>query len=310
MYFTATMSLQCGQFRRCVGRFGSARPSGLATNNSSSLVVRASSSTVLSDGTLRHRFSYKCVTWSSNGVENIWSQDDSTLNSPPAESNCVALRTTSTLAVTGSKPCKSNNRAPVPDDVLDGYVTELPSAQLPDLAREVAKVHPGGLPTIDSAPGVFGPPYVDDAPVTTTRPDGSTKTEARRWNLEYPGDGTVRFTPRVVETTPEGTTVTEGAPSATNGPTDCEKFPDNIGCSKYGTPEDGQVDKKTKNVSFSPVSLPGGGCPAPREFDAFGQHYSISWTPICDATTMYVKPVVLIICSAFAAFIFIGGLKS
>lgn len=219
---------------------------------------------------------------------------------------------TSTLPVLGTVgPCKTTSRVPVPDNVLDGYVTELPSAQLPELAREVAKGIPAGIPTVDQAPGVFGPPYVDDAPQVTTRPDGTTETTARRWNLEYPGDGTVRFTPRIVETTPDGTTTTEGSPvGATESPTDCDKYPDIIGCSKYGTPEGGQVEKKTKTVSFDPVSLPGGGCPAPRQFVAFGAQYEISWTPICDATVTYVKPVVLIICSAFAAFIFIGGLKS
>lgn len=277
--------------------------------NQGSLSIRTMSASKNNDGSATFRFSFKCVKFEDGAEVLLYERNDLwTQIGIPAN---VCPEVDSMLPVTGSAPCKSKFRLPVPDNVLDGYVTELPPDQVPDLAREVAKSIPGGITTEDQAPGVFGPPFVDDAPQTTTRPDGSIETKQRRWGLEYPGDGTVRFTPRIVETTPEGTTTTEGpAPGATESPSDCDKYPDIIGCSKYGTPEGGQVQKKTKTVSFDPVSLPGGGCPAPRQFTAFGTQYEISWTPICDATVTYVKPVVLIICSAFGAFIFIGGLKS
>lgn len=224
--------------------------------------------------------------------------------------------TTSTIMVRGTRLCQSDLRVRPSDDVIEEIIDDLGPDTIPTVAKEFSRALPGGLPTDGTAPELAGPPVVSDPPSVTTKPDGTTETKQRHWDMEYPGDGTIRYTPRLVEVTPAGETVTTGEDAAPEGTTntpdkaECEKTPDVIGCSKYGTPDGDEVQKRTENVSFEKVNLGGGSCPPDRSFDAFGKSYAVSWSPICDATITYVKPTILLIFGGMAVFIFIGGLKS
>jgi hypothetical protein len=96
-------------------------------------------------------------------------------------------------------------------------------------------------------------------------------------------------------------------------PTDCDKDPTRIGCSQYGEP-DNSVRLSTRDSGFSsivPVAFAGGGsCPAPASFSARGHSYSLSFQGICANSVDYIRPIVLVIGAALAAFVFIGGFRS
>lgn len=209
-------------------------------------------------------------------------------------------------------PCPTLDRVPAPDVVFDDWYDNAPPEVQRDTAEDVGKGTPGGFPTED-VPTLFGPPSVQDPPEIVTKPDGSTIERSRQWDVEYGPGPNITATPRLVEVDSQGgTTTTEGGAAAggADNRTDCDKYPDSIGCAKFGTPDSGQVTKNSKSINFEPVDLAGGSCPADREFVAFGTSYAISWEPICDATVNYVRPVVLLIFGGMAAFVFIGGLKS
>lgn len=95
--------------------------------------------------------------------------------------------------------------------------------------------------------------------------------------------------------------------------TDCDKKPDSIGCSEYGTPDNGiQLNKLDSGVSsiqiLSFASMQ--SCPADLTFTVMGNQYSISYAPVCNVAASYIAPIVLLISTAIAAFIFVGGFKN
>jgi hypothetical protein len=117
-----------------------------------------------------------------------------------------------------------------------------------------------------------------------------------------------------------GLTSTAGTSSASGSSlkaedikTDCDKRPNSIGCSEYGTP-DGSVQLGRSESGFSSigvVSFAGGGsCPPPLSFSVAGHQYAIAYDPICNNATSYIRPVVLVLGAALAAFIFANGFKS
>lgn len=96
-------------------------------------------------------------------------------------------------------------------------------------------------------------------------------------------------------------------------PTDCDKKPNSIGCSEYGTPDNGvslsQLDSGFGGIT--PVAFgTSSGCPVPASFDVAGSSYDISFQPICDGAESYIRPIVLVLGAAAAAFIFVGGFRS
>lgn len=96
-------------------------------------------------------------------------------------------------------------------------------------------------------------------------------------------------------------------------PTDCDKKPTSIGCSEYGTPDNGvslsQLDSGFGGIT--PVAFgTSSGCPVPASFTVSGTSYDISFQPICDGAESYIRPIVLVLGAAAAAFIFVGGFRS
>ncbi|MFN4349739.1 MAG: virulence factor TspB C-terminal domain-related protein [Hylemonella sp.] len=95
--------------------------------------------------------------------------------------------------------------------------------------------------------------------------------------------------------------------------TDCDKKPNSIGCSEYGTP-DGSVTLGRTDSGFSSIAVVSFGaaasCPAPLPFDVAGRTYSVSFQSICTNANDYIRPVVLVLGAALAAFIFVAGFRS
>lgn len=206
------------------------------------------------------------------------------------------------------RECPSNRRTPAsPQDVEDA-VERVPTVRIPSVVRDMANDGHPGIGT-EPQPNVEGPSGVDDGTTITTGPDGTVRTRSRGWSFEYPPDGTIRYRPRDVETGPEGETTTEGEPEPYS-PTDCDKYPDNIGCSKYGAPVSQEVPRSSRGVNIDPVALPGGSCPGDVSFTAFGLQHAFLMAPVCAAVTDYVRPLVLVLGGFLAVAVFVGGLKS
>lgn len=113
--------------------------------------------------------------------------------------------------------------------------------------------------------------------------------------------------------TPGGTASSSGGSGSGQQPTDCDKRPTSIGCSEFGTPVRDQELQTTPYDfnSITPVSFAGSaGCPAPVPFTLLGQTYNLNFTSICDNVVAYVRPLVLVVGAALAAFVFVAGFRS
>jgi hypothetical protein len=160
---------------------------------------------------------------------------------------------------------------------------------------------------------------------TQTDPGTKTTTTTSTTNITYQGDKVIYNTTNNTTTnitnnttnitTNEGDkteTTEDQTPPEEKEPEDPCKFdPERIGCSKYGDPpEPGELPKKDKEISITPVDMGGpGACPAPIPFSVFGQSYALSYQPACDVA-VYLKTLVLLMASVIAGYVFVGGLKS
>ncbi len=93
----------------------------------------------------------------------------------------------------------------------------------------------------------------------------------------------------------------------------CQRNPDILACAK---PEldapDGEIPKTTKDVSYQPERLFGGGsCPANKVMSIHGQQITVwNWDQSCSWITGAMRPIVLVLCG-FAAFVIVSaGAKS
>ncbi len=130
-----------------------------------------------------------------------------------------------------------------------------------------------------------------------------------------PTTGATTVGPPVVTSTSSKPVDVEADPQASTKPdpvkTDCDKIPDSMGCSKFGTPDAPTLPKSDFGFSsITPVIFAtAGGCPPPLTFVVRGQVFDFSYQPLCDASTNYLRPVVLVLGVALAAFLFVGGFK-
>lgn len=89
----------------------------------------------------------------------------------------------------------------------------------------------------------------------------------------------------------------------------CEKHPDILACAKpeLDTPEE-EIKKDTRNISYQPESLFGGGaCPADKTMTIGGHTMTVwNWTENCGYIQNYMRPVILVLC-AFGAFVIVSG---
>lgn len=88
--------------------------------------------------------------------------------------------------------------------------------------------------------------------------------------------------------------------------TDCDKYPNSVGCADWGTPDDPALPNKDIAVLVTPVDFSGAGvCPAPRTVAISGFSLNLSYQPFCDFAG-YVRPAVLALAWLAAAFIVFG----
>ncbi len=189
--------------------------------------------------------------------------------------------------------------------------------RMPDVPKEVhdelAKspaYMPEGAPVGD--PEIQAQDLPDGSPVQL--PDGSTVQPMVR--LTPNPDGTVR-----VDTYEKPLTDTAGVPipseSATPVPTTtptpglCALYPDIIACQTFGTPDPEKPVATDKTLGqFTPGTLSEAGtCPAPISLNIAGVNALMSWDPVCNVASTYIRPLVLLMASVAAYFIFVGGLR-
>lgn len=184
---------------------------------------------------------------------------------------------------------------------------------LPALAPELpyAPYLPEGVPV--SPPNYDFPPFSVPIGEPYSRPDGSTVQPSAR--ISPNGDTVTVDTYDQPLTDPAGQPVQNPQPQDTPEPqpeskTDCDKFPDSVGCLAMGTVDDSTLQTEQKTIaSISPVSVGGvGSCPAPLTTLFMGHPITMTYDLPCQAAGM-LKPLILALSWLSAGVIFIGGVR-
>ena len=135
---------------------------------------------------------------------------------------------------------------------------------------------------VDTSTGEFPNVYIDANP--------EERTPGQEGNSSNPDAGGGTTTPPPVET--------QG---------DCDKHPDAIGCSKYGTPQNqSPLQEKDITGTFNPTPLQGSNsCPAPLSASFLGVPLTISYDFICQFA-IGIKSIVLVISTLIGMYIVLG----
>jgi hypothetical protein len=103
-------------------------------------------------------------------------------------------------------------------------------------------------------------------------------------------------------------TTSDPPPTSTSpSQTDCDKYPDSLGCSKYGTPSTNEtISNKEMPNSISPLSFgSSGSCPNDLTTSFLGQPLSISYSSVCQFASG-LKTVILVIGAFLGLYIAFG----
>ncbi|STB63795.1 virulence factor TspB C-terminal domain-related protein [Chromobacterium violaceum] len=179
-----------------------------------------------------------------------------------------------------------------------------------------------------SGDSVTGPKSITGSG-TETRPDGSTvATQTQSQTTYTPRGGGVLSSPIGFEQTTTSTTTinnctgagscsTSTSTSTTNKPppsepqqTDCDKYPDIIGCSKYGDPPSVPIPEQERELKFTPKSfaMPA-TCPPNYEFTlSSGQHFSYSFEWFCKFASA-IRALIILAALISAYFIIFSARK-
>ncbi|AOZ49040.1 virulence factor TspB C-terminal domain-related protein [Chromobacterium vaccinii] len=231
-------------------------------------------------------------------------------------------------------------RTPVPrskvndadvDAMADDVILKLYKPLIEAVAKDgtILEMDDAGESSVSGDP-VTGPKTVTGSS-TETRPDGSTVTTQTQTQTTYKPTGgglmgkpigfeqTTTSTTTVNSCTGAGSCSTSTSTSTTNKPapepsapekTDCEKFPDSIGCSKWGDPPTVPIPEEKREVSFSPksFSMPA-TCPPNYEFTlSNGQHFSYSFEWFCKYASA-IRTLIILAALISAYFIIFSARK-
>lgn len=203
---------------------------------------------------------------------------------------------------------RPDEKSPFPDADWDSLPDPIPvvAPELP-FAPYMPDGAPVEKPNYDFVPfsTPIGEPY--------TKPDGSTAQPMAK--VSPNGDAITVDTYDQPLTSPDGTPVADPVPQDTpepapDQPTQCDKFPESLGCAELGTVEDSVLPTEQRSIaSISPVSVGGvGSCPAPLTTLFMGHTITMSWDLPCQAAGM-LKPLILALAWLSAGVIFIGGVR-
>jgi len=193
-------------------------------------------------------------------------------------------------------------------EIEDSIYTELVARGMgSDLARRLIEA---GYQPADFAPDptatTTGPASVAGQTSTSTSTSSAgqtTTTTTTTYNFNYEGDTVnISETKTTNKTNPDNTTetTTETTSPSTAGqaappeePFDlCEEHPEASACEELGDPEDEELPKDDRDVTWSQEGGASGGCPAPKSFSVMGTAQSLSWQPVCDFASG-IRPFVI-----------------
>lgn len=151
---------------------------------------------------------------------------------------------------------------------------------------------------------------------TTTLPDGTVTTADTTYTPTYSGnhvDIATTTTNTVVNNNNTSTTTTTGSGEQSTPPpdarTDCDKYPNSIGCAQFGTAPTPEIIPTTNvTLNLSPTSLGAGTCPAPTVMHLSRGDYTMSNQPLCDFATG-TAPVLIAIAWLAAGMIVFSPIK-
>ncbi|MBX9346648.1 hypothetical protein K5M36_06050 [Chromobacterium vaccinii] len=226
-----------------------------------------------------------------------------------------------------------NPAAPVTDDDIDKLADDL----LKDKTQKVIEgfANDGTIIELDdnaestvSGDPVTGPKSITDSK-TETKADGTKVTSQTESQTTYtPKGGNTMGSPIGFEQTTSSTTTvntctgagscsTSTSNSTTVKPppsepqqTDCDKYPDSIGCSKWGDPPSVPIPEEERELKFTPKSfaMPA-TCPPNYEFTlSNGQHFSYSFEWFCKFATA-IRALIILAALISAYFIIFGARK-
>lgn len=187
---------------------------------------------------------------------------------------------------------------------------------------------PISTPTTTTDVSTYDPTCSCTRTVSTTAQDGAQVKDTTATTTTFTntaGKSVVTVSTGTTTTTIDMTTgatlapttvVTKDQTAPASVPTDCDKRPGSVGCSDLGVPAPAEVlPSSVQSVALTPsVFTSAAACPAdsviPVHVGPFSSTATISYAKMCEATSTYVYPLVMLIGAAIAAFVFIGGLKS
>src|ERR1035437_6741074 len=188
----------------------------------------------------------------------------------------------------------------------------------------------GGVstPATTTATSTYNPTTNQTTTATTTSQDGATAVQTTTQTTNVTNNSTSSSVSNTYNTTTNITNLTTGvaigapivdttAPPPAPAPdakTDCDKYQDDIGCSKYGVPRLAEpIPKLSVPVTWTNVSFAGAGsCPAdiPVTIGMGGVGaVAFSFSAMCNLMTT-LAPLFLALGAAAAAWLFMEGLKA
>lgn len=227
---------------------------------------------------------------------------------PPVNGSC-GTQSTERPATEKDLQDALDKRRQMMDDALRDYYNAISPEKRNELGKNEGTIDASGTPTP-------GPAKTS----TTTKPDGTTQTTTTTTinNITHQGN---TFNTSVVSVVSNSTTsVTENGQTTTTtevadvgikepDKTDCEKSPNSIGCSEFGSVDDSELERKELTGTVTPIDMGGSGqCPAPLSSTVLGQHIEFSFDPACRFAGA-MRPIVLVLAWLAAAYILSGAVR-
>jgi len=165
---------------------------------------------------------------------------------------------------------------------------------------------------------VTGPATSTGTTITTNNADGTKTTVTQTFNHTYNGDTvntvtnttTNNYNTSNVITSTSASTSTPAATPA-DQKTDCQLFPNSVGCQELGTaiaPALPQTDSGFSQIT--PVTFASSAsCPSDLSFSVMGHSYALSYAGLCSNIGTFIRPILLVLSAGLAAFIFVNSFR-
>jgi len=258
---------------------------------------------------------------------NTWNSDYSKCRIPCTS---PSVYDSATQTCSGSAFNEPANAAQLEQDINDTFNNN-PAAALPVLSDLLEHdIVPTSQPTIVSdtmpapIPGSTKTETQNSFDPVSGHPTTTTKTTETEYQVSKSGPNQVDVIPTTTTTTTTTDNVTNITTTTTNTtvnnpsdtskgenpPTDCDKYPESIGCSQYGTPATPEIITTTAiPIPTSFTSWGSGTCPADVTVsNHFMTGLTFSYAPVCTFLSS-LAPVLIAIGWLISGYMIIGGVR-